>query len=1395
MNGYYYLILICIQILHIRSPIPNWDISKQSNILTSYLEMYYTLYEKTAYNIKVILKKKMSISDGHITTQNYLYAYDSSSNQLGERQVDFEDIDSHYTDKLGYRILICPKGKYHPYDFYGQNHIDPPSNFEDKGGWDLRCYDHGTTYFYLFYLLNNGKNIYFKYTEGIKDRSNFANTYIYDYILQYGSNDETEYYFCVLRYDSSNIVLRPEALKTNMGGKDVNQISKGDTKIIITAKNKVQGYFNSDKYFFYFTYNDASDFESGYSTNAISFNNDNDYKNSVSNPGVVKKTDSPLTFADNVEIKSMNFIPGTKYAYYKIYSVNKNKNYFGLLDVTQSKILYNFEVEFNTFIPASTSSTVIMLGITDTDVYQIYIAKDSENNFINECSGTNLILDPDGNKCQDNCDEGKIKLMPGGYCINKTACDLNIYELNTGETECGLCKYINSDSDLQYKFINTRGCISITSLPTNAEYYNEKSKLLQCKNNHHLDNGECVPDFCFERCKNCSSASNNITDQKCLSCNTGFTLDEDSGNCNEPLEEIPPTTIYTPPSTMIKLPTTIAKPPTTIITIITKTTPKIECPDEKCLTCNEASNGLNLCLTCNEANGYKKVNYTIIYTGFLDCIKENDPKFRNYYFNETLDEYRPCYKTCKRCLKPGNAAEQNCLECESGYMLRPGNNPYNNCVVYSEFYYMSAYNQYKSLNIYQCPEEAKYYIKEQKSCIDDCKKDSKYKYLYNGNCLSECPSGTNNNNYICVTDSSKCILGKNEIYLAENDNLEIIGTLVKSYISEFTYTNHYISLYENNNYSIMIYKDSNCIKALSLEMPEVDFQSCYRKVQQEYGITEDLIIVIVDRKKLSNPLTYYSFYHPKSGLKLNAETICKDETIVVVESLFSVLDKNDSFYETQTSLTSQNINIFDINDPFYTDICYDFDNPLKKDIPLNDRIKDIYPNATLCDEGCQYKGINLTDMTSRCDCKFNDIANNNLVKDNEILDSAFGSVFDMINSSNILVFKCFKNMFTHFARSIGAWISLVSICGHIGMTITFFLLSAPAVNNYIFSLTYNYISYLKNFGTSNPPKRTLGNEKKSEILISSINQLDQENKSQNKKDNLNDVIIPKKENNGNFIIYYQNNENNQNIKISEINNFDTEDNLKESNKKNNVLDEEKYDKKFFEEYMSTSLDDMEFDDAVAKDQRKYCEHMAENLKEDQIIANTFIAEDPLKPRTIKIIIFILNIMLYFVINGLFFSEEVISELYNIDEDEENFFSFFPRSIERIIYCSIVGIIISMLTSFFFIDEKRIKGIFKRGKDNKDDLKKNIVELKNDLKKRYIAFISVVSVILIISTFYLLCFNYVYPYSQIEWIKSSVTIVIIMQILSTLKCILETSLRYLSYKCNSEKLYKFSKILD
>ena len=123
---------------------------------------------------------------------------------------------------------------------------------------------------------------------------------------------------------------------------------------------------------------------------------------------------------------------------------------------------------------------------------------------------------------------------------------------------------------------------------------------------------------------------------------------------------------------------------------------------------------------------------------------------------------------------------------------------------------------------------------------------------------------------------------------------------------------------------------------------------------------------------------------------------------------------------------------------------------------------------------------------------------------------------------------------------------------------------------------------------------------------------------------------------------------------------------------------------------------MEFDDAIVKDKRSFRETFVENLKDNQIIVNTFIAEDHLKVHSIKIILFILNIMSYFFVNGLFFSEEVISELYNVDEEKENFFNFIPRSIERLIYTTLVGIIVGIITDLFFIEEIKIKGTFKKG---------------------------------------------------------------------------------------------------
>ena len=269
--------------------------------------------------------------------------------------------------------------------------------------------------------------------------------------------------------------------------------------------------------------------------------------------------------------------------------------------------------------------------------------------------------------------------------------------------------------------------------------------------------------------------------------------------------------------------------------------------------------------------------------------------------------------------------------------------------------------------------------------------------------------------------------------------------------------------------------------------------------------------------------------------------------------------------------------------------------------------------------------------------------------------------------------------------------------------------------------------------------------------------------------------------------------NNRNKKMSyKRKNFSPK--LKGKSSREKVLEEDEDYKKFFDEYLATSLDDLEFDDAIVKDQRTFCEYFIESLKERQMIAFTFIASDPLKIRIIKIILFILNVVLYFVVIGLFYSEEYISELYNLDK-KDGFFDYIPRSIDKFIYTTMVSIVISYIIGCFFVEERKIKGIFRREKDNLVNLRHEIVDIIKEIQNRYLTFIIVVLVLLLVSFYYLLCFNYVYPKTQIEWVKASLTIFVIMQILSTLKCFFETCLRFLSFHCNSEKLYKMSKLLN
>jgi hypothetical protein len=291
-----------------------------------------------------------------------------------------------------------------------------------------------------------------------------------------------------------------------------------------------------------------------------------------------------------------------------------------------------------------------------------------------------------------------------------------------------------------------------------------------------------------------------------------------------------------------------------------------------------------------------------------------------------------------------------------------------------------------------------------------------------------------------------------------------------------------------------MYKNGECISKLSLQTPQIDFGECYSKVKQNYEIENNLIIAIISKKVdgVNYPkVVSYSMHKPVNGEKLIYNNICKDEKLVVQENLFSKFD-NSSDINSILFLTGQNIDVFNLSSSFYNDICYHFDSPLGKDIALKDRIHLYFPNITLCEDGCQTKGVNLSSLKSICECKMSNIMNNNFLGNNYLYQSQIAEIESMLSNTNIEVMKCYKDIFIYkyFIKNVGGFIILSLILIQIILSIIYYSKSLYSIRKYILGVTDKFLSYLpfpKNLLLSNnnslairengPPKRRSSSKK------------------------------------------------------------------------------------------------------------------------------------------------------------------------------------------------------------------------------------------------------------------------------------------------------------------------------
>ena len=796
----------------------------------------------------------------------------------------------------------------------------------------------------------------------------------------------------------------------------------------------------------------------------------------------------------------------------------------------------------------------------------------------------------------------------------------------------------------------------------------------------------------------------------------------------------------------------------------------------KCLTCNHDSLRLNLCIKCNIYKEY----YPSIVKGevYVECYNQ-ETKPSNYFFNKITKYYESCYRKCKTCENQGNEQINNCTLCKNNYIFRPDQINSSNCVIKCNYYYYISFGEYFCTENKQCPIEVRLLIRNKGRCVDNCKDDNEYIYQFNYECLKECPEDTipDEDNICKLKDKKKCYLYSDSFLNVNYNDLESnnFNTLIKRYIIGFEDTDFHVDFYQTQNYTITIYKEMYCLKELGMNSTIIDFGECYEKIQKKYNLEgKSLLILISDffnDKKLVNTLIY--FFNPETGEKLPIDEICNEELFIIEKSLKYYPEINISqakFFE------DQNIDIFNTSDVFYNDLCCFFESPNGKDVPLKERILIFYPNVTLCDDSCNNIGVNLTSMKAICGCRLQEILH-------ETHDAAKLTGLDFINildSLSISVIKCFKTLFQYkyFINCYGGFISLLLIIIQTICVIIAGKISMVKIKKTTFSLVQNNsnLLYSKKI-LKYPPKKKIKTTMNYNYNLTSKNNKSANmiNSSRSQKN----LLFTKKKN-----LIQQLNINKKNSASTFNSNFKIKTLKKNSSllPLNNEVN--------LREYLLTSMNDLDFNELKNRDNRSFWRMFLDKLILNQKIIDLIANNNWIIPKSIRVIFLIVMIDLYFVVNALFYNEDYIRDLYYSDEDE-TFFSFVPRSLNRIIYTFVVNWVLDFIISLLFPSENKIKKIIIRKRNNITEMKNKILISIKNIINNYWIFIIISYLLTVFSWYYMSCFNNVYPYLKIEWIKSSIFIFIVTQLIIISICFLFSLLRFISIKCKSERLYRIS----
>ena len=406
-----------------------------------------------------------------------------------------------------------------------------------------------------------------------------------------------------------------------------------------------------------------------------------------------------------------------------------------------------------------------------------------------------------------------------------------------------------------------------------------------------------------------------------------------------------------------------------------------------------------------------KDNIFIEYVDGVVICWDRNPE--GYYLDE-IGFYRECFEGCKFCYGSGVEKANNCIECKSNYSFISDSinstNCYKNCEYY---YYFNENDDYICLDNDNCPDDYQKLVREKSKCIDKCENDDTYQYEYDNICYTKCPKGTirSSLNYHCLGEKNilqNQIRNNEDIYQQLMDN--IINQCDMSKGEEMVYqgdNNSFFHITSIENELDILEGKSNNTNKLSI----IDLRKCETILKNIYEINENTSLIIMKYEKISNISTerslQYEVYEPYNKTRLNI-SLCDKNIDIYIPVVLS--EKTQNLYN---ELKELGYDLFDINSPFYNDICTPYKSPEGTDVLLCDRVNSYFNNEdTSCQTNCKFSNYLMESQYLKCECD----STNSEININKVESfsgkSIYHSFYDVLKYSNCKFLKCFKLAFT-----------------------------------------------------------------------------------------------------------------------------------------------------------------------------------------------------------------------------------------------------------------------------------------------------------------------------------------------------------------------------------------------